>query len=44
LVNEEQKAGYYQVNFDATRLSTGVYFYSIAAGEFRSTKKLIVLK
>jgi hypothetical protein len=44
LVDEVQKAGYHQVIFDATPLSTGVYFYSISAGEFRSTKKLIVLK
>jgi hypothetical protein len=44
MVDEEQKAGYHEVVFQAGNLSSGVYFYSIAAGEFRQTKKLVMLK
>ena len=44
LVDTDQKAGYYRVVFQNTRLSSGVYFYSMVAGDFRSTKKFILLK
>ena len=44
LVNKEQKAGNYKVNFDASRLASGVYFYRIIAGDFVQTKKMILLK
>lgn len=44
LVNEIRKAGYYIVEFNASNLSSGVYFYRITAGEFSSVKKMIVLK
>lgn len=44
LVNEFQNAGVHQVNFNASSLTSGVYFYSIKAGEFTSTKKMILLK
>ncbi|GJQ63165.1 MAG: hypothetical protein SCALA702_22180 [Melioribacteraceae bacterium] len=44
LVNEFQNAGIHHVNFNASRLTSGVYFYSIKAGEFVSTKKMILLK
>ncbi|MCX6160855.1 MAG: T9SS type A sorting domain-containing protein, partial [Ignavibacteriae bacterium] len=49
LVNQNQKAGYYTVSFNASFLSSGMYFYSISAkGEnnnnFSSVKKLVVLK
>jgi hypothetical protein len=44
LVNEEQKAGTYSVNFNASRLSSGVYFYKLQAGSFTSTKKMMLLK
>ena len=44
LVNEEQKAGSYKVNFNASRFTSGVYFYRLQAGNFLETKKFILLK
>ena len=44
LVNEEKPAGIYDVQFNATNLPSGVYFYRIFAGDFTETKKLIILK
>jgi len=44
LVNEEKLIGNYEVEFDASNLSSGVYFYRIQAGKFLDTKKLILLK
>jgi len=44
LVNEEKSAGSYEVEFDATNLSSGVYFYQLRAGGFVDTKKLILIK
>ena len=44
LVNEYRNAGSYQVNFDASSLASGVYFYQLKAGSFIQTRKMIVLK
>lgn len=44
LVNETKPAGTYEVIFDATNLSNGVYLYKIQAGNFTATKKLILMK
>ncbi|HEX3074167.1 MAG TPA: T9SS type A sorting domain-containing protein, partial [Ignavibacteriales bacterium] len=44
LVNEIQTAGNHQVSFNASRLSSGVYFYSIESGSFRNVKKMVFLK
>ncbi|MBN1300513.1 MAG: T9SS type A sorting domain-containing protein, partial [Melioribacteraceae bacterium] len=44
LVSGTLNAGYYKVNFDASNLASGIYFYSITAGDFQSVKKLMLLK
>jgi hypothetical protein len=44
LVNEYKPAGKYEINFNASSLPSGVYFYQIKAGDFVQTKKMILLK
>ena len=44
LKNEVMKPGYYEVEFNASAFSSGVYFYRIKAGDFVQTKKMILLK
>jgi hypothetical protein len=44
LVNETRVAGNYSVDFDGSRLSSGVYFYRIQAGDFISIKKMMLTK
>jgi len=44
LVNDFQKAGNYNINFDAHRLSSGVYIYKLESGNFAESKKLTLIK
>jgi len=44
LVNEEKTVGNHQVEFEASSLSSGIYFYQLKAGEFIETKKMLLLK
>jgi hypothetical protein len=44
LENGFKNAGNYSVNFNATELSSGTYFYKIEAGQFSPIKKMILLK
>jgi hypothetical protein len=44
LVNEQKTAGIYTVNFDASRLSSGIYFYTLSSGSFKETKKMLLVK
>ena len=44
LVNDTKQAGSYLVNFIASNLTSGVYFYKIMAGDFTATKKMMLVK
>ncbi len=44
LVNENQKAGQHSIKFNAAGLASGVYLYSLEAGNFTATKKLMLIK
>jgi hypothetical protein len=44
LADEEQEAGYHEVRFDASGVSSGMYFYRLQAGDFIQTRKLILVK
>ncbi|MHC1738152.1 MAG: GLUG motif-containing protein [Ignavibacteriaceae bacterium] len=44
LVNELKNAGFYEVSFDGSKLSSGTYFYILQSGNFTETKKLLLLK
>ena len=44
LINEEQSAGNYEVDFDASGLSSGMYFYTLQTDSFLETKKMLLLK
>jgi hypothetical protein len=44
LVNEEKPVGYYEIEFNAYSLPSGIYFYRLQAGEFIQVKKMILLK
>lgn len=40
----EREAGEYSINFDASRLSAGIYFYQLSAGRMKETRKMVLLK
>lgn len=44
LVNERRPSGSYEVEFDASNLPSGTYFYQLRAGSFVETKKMIFIK
>ncbi|MDP3829706.1 MAG: T9SS type A sorting domain-containing protein [Ignavibacteriaceae bacterium] len=44
LINQEQSAGQHQLIFNASELSSGLYFYSIKSNGFNQTKKMILIK
>jgi hypothetical protein len=44
IVNENQQPGSYEVKWDASNISSGIYFYQLKTKDFVDTKKMIVLK
>jgi len=44
LISEEKAGGIYELNFDGSGLTSGVYFYKLVAGNFSATKKMILLR
>ena len=44
LVNEKQRPGNYKVKFDGSKLSSGIYYYTLTMGNFVNTKKMVLLK
>jgi len=44
LVNDFKPAGVYDIEFNGENLSSGIYYYTITAGNFTSTKKMMLLK
>lgn len=44
LVNEKKNAGYHSIEFNASHLTSGIYFYSINTGDFYQVKKMLLIK
>lgn len=44
LANQNLKAGIYEVEWNATKYSSGVYFYTISTDDFRETRKMLLVK
>lgn len=44
LVNNQMEKGHYEINFDASNLPSGVYFYTLNAGGYKETRKMILMR
>ena len=44
LMDEEKSIGTYELTWDASNLSSGIYFYQLKAGEYAQTRKMLLLK
>ena len=44
LVNEKQSPGVYEVTWDASQYSSGIYFYKLTAGDFSEVKRMVFIK
>jgi hypothetical protein len=44
LVNENKETGYYETRFDGSALASGMYIYRLTAGNYISTKKMLMIK
>ena len=44
LVNKKQNAGQYEIEFNGSKLASGIYLYTLKAGESSMTKKMVLLK
>ena len=44
LVNEKQSPGTYEITFDGSSVSSGVYYYKLSADKFTDTKRMVIIK
>jgi hypothetical protein len=44
MVNQNMQAGFYRIDWNASKYSSGVYYYRLEAGKFTETKKMVLLK
>ncbi len=44
LIDEEKSAGSYEIDFNASHLASGIYYYQLRAGDFVQTRKMILVK
>jgi len=44
LLNELLKPGTYETTFDASALSSGIYFYTLSAGNYKETKRMTLIR
>lgn len=44
LVNERERAGYHSIEFNASNISSGVYFYRVSAGQYEAVKRMMLIK
>ena len=44
LLDTRRPAGYHVIDFNGSKLASGIYFYKIEAGEFQDVKKMILLR
>lgn len=44
IANNEMQPGTYKINFDASNLPSGIYYYTLTAGNYKFTKKMVLIK
>ena len=44
LINEEMNPGFYEISFDGSKLSSGIYFYKLSTPDYSQTKSMVILK
>jgi flagellar hook assembly protein FlgD len=44
LVDRRQEAGYHKLDWDASTMASGVYFYRIEANDFTATRRMVLMK
>jgi len=44
IVDEKQMPGIYEINFDGSNLSSGIYYYRMIADEYIEIRKMVILK